>query len=70
MSSTLKIASGQYSVAGIKQSNDDACGVRVPEAALLNTKGIAAVIADGMSGSEVRRNRGVPKPRAPRCYPH
>jgi serine/threonine protein phosphatase PrpC len=52
MSSTLKITSGQHSEAGIKESNDDACGVRVPGASLLNTKGIAAVIADGMSGSE------------------
>jgi serine/threonine protein phosphatase PrpC len=52
MSSTLKITSGQHSEAGIKDSNDDACGVRVPDATLLNTKGIAAVIADGMSGSE------------------
>jgi serine/threonine protein phosphatase PrpC len=52
MSSTLKITSGQHSEAGIKESNDDACGVRVPDASLLNTKGIAAVIADGMSGSE------------------
>ncbi|HBE91754.1 MAG TPA: protein kinase, partial [Gammaproteobacteria bacterium] len=52
MSSILKISSGQYSDAGIKDSNDDACGVRVPDPSLLNTKGIAAVIADGMSGSE------------------
>jgi len=52
MSSTLKISSGKHSEAGIKDSNDDACGVRVPDASLLNTKGIAAVIADGMSGSE------------------
>ena len=52
MSATLKITSGQHSDAGIKDSNDDACGVRVPDASLLNTKGIAAVIADGMSGSE------------------
>ena len=52
MSAILKIASGQHSNAGIKESNDDACGIRVPDAALLNTKGIAAVIADGMSGSE------------------
>ena len=52
MSSALKITYGQYSKAGIKDTNDDACGVRVPDTALLNTKGIAAVIADGMSGSE------------------
>lgn len=52
MSTTLKISSGQYSDAGVKDSNDDACGIRVPDVSLLNTKGIAAVIADGMSGSE------------------
>jgi serine/threonine protein phosphatase PrpC len=52
MPTTLKIASGQYSLAGIKHGNDDACGIRVPDAALLRTRGIAAVIADGMSGSE------------------
>lgn len=52
MSATLQISSGQYSVAGIKDSNDDACGIRVPDAALLKSKGIAAVMADGMSGSE------------------
>lgn len=52
MSSTLKISSGQYSSAGIKASNDDACGIRVPDSALLRTRGVAAVIADGMSGSE------------------
>ena len=52
MSTILKISSGQHSEAGIKDSNDDACGIRVPDVSLLNTKGIAAVIADGMSGSE------------------
>jgi len=52
MSTTLKISAGQHSTAGIKDSNDDACGIRVPDAALLNTRGVAAVIADGMSGSE------------------
>jgi hypothetical protein len=35
MSSTLKITSGQHSDAGIKDSNDDACGVRVPDASLI-----------------------------------
>ena len=55
MTVTLKISSGQHSETGVKASNDDACGVRVPDTALLNTKGIAAVIADGMSGSEAGR---------------
>lgn len=52
MSASLKISSGQHSTAGVKDSNDDACDIRVPDAALLNTKGMAAVIADGVSGSE------------------
>ncbi|MEN8106734.1 MAG: protein kinase [Pseudomonadota bacterium] len=52
MSAILKITSGQHSDIGVKDSNDDACGIRVPDAALLNSKGVAAVIADGMSGSE------------------
>jgi serine/threonine protein phosphatase PrpC len=52
MPSTLRISSGQHSEAGIKETNDDACGIRVPDASLLNIKGVAAVIADGMSGSE------------------
>ena len=55
MASTLKISAGQHSEAGIKESNDDACGIRIPEAALRNTRGVAAVIADGMSGSEAGR---------------
>lgn len=52
MPATLKISAGQHSEAGVKVSNDDACGIRVPDVTLLNTKGVAAVIADGMSGSE------------------
>ena len=52
MPDTLKVFTGQHSEAGIKASNDDACGIRIPDAALMTTKGIAAVIADGMSGSE------------------
>jgi serine/threonine protein kinase/serine/threonine protein phosphatase PrpC len=52
MPPTLKIITGQYSSAGIKETNDDACGIRVPTGSLLDTKGVAAVIADGMGGSE------------------
>jgi eukaryotic-like serine/threonine-protein kinase len=55
MTSILKISAGQHSEAGIKASNDDACGIRIPEAALRHTRGVAAVIADGMSGSEAGR---------------
>jgi serine/threonine protein phosphatase PrpC len=51
----LTVIAGQHSEAGTKDSNDDSCGIRIPEGALLTTKGIAVVIADGMSGSEAGR---------------
>jgi serine/threonine protein phosphatase PrpC len=46
---------GQHSDAGRKSSNDDSYGVVVPERALLETKGIAMAIADGMSSSEAAK---------------
>lgn len=49
---TLKVLAGQASEAGVKERNDDSCGIRIPDEPLLTTKGIAAVIADGVSGSE------------------
>ncbi len=52
MTASLSITTAHYSVAGVKPQNEDACGVSVPEEPLLTTKGIAAVIADGMSGSD------------------
>lgn len=52
MSGNLIIESGAHSIAGIKQRNEDACGLHMPEEPLLTTKGIAIAIADGMSGSE------------------
>jgi len=51
----LSIRAGQYSIAGIKPQNEDACGIQVPSNPLLTTKGIAVVIADGMSGCEAGR---------------
>jgi serine/threonine protein kinase len=51
----LTVIAGQHSEAGIKESNDDSCGIRIPEGPLLTAKGVAAVIADGMSGSEAGR---------------
>jgi serine/threonine protein phosphatase PrpC len=53
--SELTVIAGQHSEAGIKDSNDDSCGIRIPEGPLLTAKGVAAVIADGMSGSEAGR---------------
>ncbi len=52
MNTSLSIESASTSIAGVKPQNEDACGVHVPEGPLLNTKGIATVIADGMSGSD------------------
>lgn len=51
----LTIIAGQHSAAGIKGSNEDSCGIRIPDGPLLTTKGAAAIIADGMSGSEAGR---------------
>ena len=45
----LKVSSSQASIAGVKDANEDAVGIRVPEAPLLHNKGLAAVIADGVS---------------------
>ncbi len=52
MSGKLEVKAGQRSTAGIKPGNDDSCGIKIPDDALRMTKGITAVIADGMSGSE------------------
>ncbi len=50
--SELSISAARQSIAGIKPRNEDACGLHIPQGGLLKTKGIAAVIADGMSGSD------------------
>lgn len=52
MPSKLQINSSHYSIAGIKPQNEDSCGIVVPDLPLLTTKGIAAVVADGMSASD------------------
>ena len=52
MSNTLSITVGQYSEKGRKEKNQDAFGVLAPSEPLLTTKGIVAVIADGVSSSE------------------
>jgi serine/threonine protein phosphatase PrpC len=54
-SSGPAVTIGQHSEAGRKSSNDDSYGVVVPERALLETKGIAMAIADGMSSSEAAK---------------
>ena len=52
MSNGPKITIGLYSKAGRKDRNDDSYGILIPDQPLLETKGIAMAIADGMSASE------------------
>ncbi|MFC4994502.1 PP2C family protein-serine/threonine phosphatase [Rubritalea tangerina] len=49
--SALKVSVGQCSRAGLKQQNEDCVGVEVPDAVSSYTKGIAAVVADGVSAA-------------------
>ncbi len=51
----MRLSLGQFSDAGIKPVNEDCYGVLVPDPPLLDSKGAAAVIADGMSSSEHAR---------------
>src|ERR1700744_4080197 len=53
MSRALKISVGQHSDKGRKASNQDFHGVLIPEQPLLGLKGIAIVLADGISSSNV-----------------
>lgn len=55
MQEPLRISIGQYSHQGAKERNDDSYGVLVPEGAMLENKGIAAAIADGLSVSQAAK---------------
>ena len=48
----LKVSVGAYSDKGIKQENEDSYGAYLVEEPQLTHKGVAVVIADGMSGSD------------------
>ena len=48
----LKLSIQSYSVAGVKDENQDACAYHIPTAQLFEHKGITAVIADGVSACE------------------
>ncbi|HIF52069.1 MAG TPA: bifunctional protein-serine/threonine kinase/phosphatase [Thiotrichaceae bacterium] len=52
MASQLKVSVGQYSDKGSKPTNQDYCGVEIPDENLRESKGIAIAIADGISSSE------------------
>ncbi|MBL1260578.1 MAG: serine/threonine-protein phosphatase, partial [Thiotrichaceae bacterium] len=49
---SLSINAGQYSEKGNKPQNEDSCGILVPEEPTLTSKGIAIIIADGVSSAE------------------
>src|SRR5258708_39484343 len=49
----LKISVGQHSDKGRKEINQDFHGVLIPKEPLLSLKGIAVVLADGISSSQV-----------------
>lgn len=49
--SSLKISIAQISDKGPKPENQDTVGARIPEGSALTTKGIAVVVADGVSSS-------------------
>jgi serine/threonine protein kinase/serine/threonine protein phosphatase PrpC len=52
LDSSLNVRVGQYSSAGVKEVNEDAIAIRIPSGNALTTKGVVAVIADGVSASE------------------
>lgn len=52
MKNKLTISHGQYSIAGIKEQNEDCSGIQIPDEPALSNKGIAIAIADGMSGAD------------------
>ncbi len=52
MKKQLKISIGQSSSKGIKEQNEDSYGVLCPSGHTLDSKGITAIIADGMGSCE------------------
>ncbi|MGH1373182.1 MAG: protein kinase domain-containing protein [Cellvibrionaceae bacterium] len=52
MSNQLRVSIGQYSEKGVKDTNQDSHGARVPKDSLRDIKGIALAMADGISSSQ------------------
>ncbi len=52
---SLRIDAGQATSSGEKPANEDCMGLRLPEGIALTMKGVAAVIADGVSSAEAGR---------------
>lgn len=55
----IAVSFANQSLSGGKAENEDACGIEIPDGTALVSKGIAAVIADGMSGSDAGREASV-----------
>jgi serine/threonine protein phosphatase PrpC/tRNA A-37 threonylcarbamoyl transferase component Bud32 len=53
--SGLQVNCAQLSMAGLKSTNEDSMGIRLPEGSALAHKGILAVVADGVSAAESGR---------------
>ena len=53
MSSQLAVSIGQHSDKGRKETNQDFHGALIPQEPMLSLKGIAVVLADGISSSDV-----------------
>ncbi|MCC2109669.1 MAG: bifunctional protein-serine/threonine kinase/phosphatase, partial [Hyphomicrobiales bacterium] len=53
MTGKLRVAIGQFSDRGHKETNQDFYGALVPEEPDLGLKGVAIAIADGISSSDV-----------------
>ena len=51
MSNKLIVEAGQCTQAGIKEQNEDCCGIQISEGNELIHKGIVAVTADGVGSS-------------------
>ena len=52
---SLRLSIGQHSDKGRKEINQDFHGILIPKEPLLSLKGVAVVLADGISSSEVSR---------------
>lgn len=53
MTNKLTVSSGQASDKGVKEVNQDFYGIRVPDDHLIDSKGVAIALADGISSSNV-----------------
>ena len=55
MTNKLIVEAGQCSRAGVKEQNEDCCGIRMADGMELTHKGVVAVTADGVGSSEAGR---------------